>query len=569
MLHYTISCPNPANSLLKIELRIEDISTETLELQLAAWRPGRYELQNFAQNIHSISVKGLYEKRAAFEKVTKDRWLVQVPPSRGLIVTYYYYARQMDAGGTYVDEKQLYVNPVTCILTAIGRENEACELKLDIPQNWQIATGMEVTSQNTLRAPDYDTLVDCPFIASGTLQHKTYTCRGYNFHIWMQGNCNPDWPRIIHDFERFTETQIEVFGDFPVPDYHFIYQILPYRHYHGVEHGNSTVCTLGPAENLMEPELYKEFLGVSSHELFHTWNIKKIRPAEMMPYDFTRENYFRTGYVAEGVTTYYGDVLLGRSGVFTEEQYLNELHTIFKRYFDNHGRHNQSVADASFDTWLDGYKPGTPNRKVSIYVNGAMAALILDLDIRQKTNGAKSLDDVMRILWERFGKTGKGYTAQHYRDIAEEVYGDSLETYFRELINGKVPHEFYLQRLLPYFGLELKIEHSQVISESVYGFRTEQRKLKTHVSAIAPGSPAEGVLSVDDRIIAVNGRQLENNLQGLLCQTGRCELALFRNRYLHTVLLEPNGRLFYQQYTLCKLEEAKTEAIGLKLPWET
>ncbi|RYG46928.1 MAG: M61 family peptidase, partial [Chitinophagaceae bacterium] len=472
MLHYTISCPNPANQLLKIELLIENIETETLELQLAAWRPGRYELQNFAQNIHSISIKGFYEKKVAFEKITKDCWKVQVPPSRTLQITYYYYAHQMDAGGTWVDDKQLYVNPVTCFFAIVGRENEPCEVKLQIESSWQIATGMEVVNQNTLRAPNYDALADSPFIASGSLQHQTYTCRGYNFHIWIQGECAPDWTKIIHDFERFTDIQIELFGDFPVPDYHYIYQILPYRHYHGVEHSNSTVCTLGPAENLMEPELYKEFLGVSSHELFHTWNIKKIRPVEMMPYDFTGENYFRTGYVAEGVTTYYGDVLLGRSGVFTEKQYLNELHNLFKRYFDNHGRHNQSVADASYDTWLDGYKPGIPNRKVSIYVNGAMAALILDLEIRHKTSGTKSLDDVMRMLWERFGKTGIGYSDQDYRNIAEEVYGDSLETYFRELIDGKIPHEFYLQKLLPHFGLELKINHSPVISESAYGFRT-------------------------------------------------------------------------------------------------
>ena len=199
----------------------------------------------------------------------------------------------------------------------------------------------------------------------------------------------------------------------------FLYQLLPYKHYHGVEHQNSTVITLGPAELLMTEALYKEFLGVSCHELFHAWNIKSIRPAEMQPYDYSRENYFRTCYVAEGVTTYYGEYLLARAGVRTAAQYFEELNAVLRKHFDDRGRDNLSLADASMDLWLDGYKPGVPDRKVSVYHKGALVALLLDLTLRRLSQHQRSLDDVMRRLYQEFGQTGIGYTEADYQRIVD------------------------------------------------------------------------------------------------------------------------------------------------------
>src|SRR6476469_7455228 len=191
-------------------------------------------------------------------------------------------------------------------------------------------------------------------------------------------------------------------------------QILPFKHYHGVEHNNSTVIVLGPAAQLMTEALYKELLGVSCHELFHTWNIKQIRPAEMLPYDFTRDNYFRTCYIAEGITTYYGEYLLARAWVRTAEQYFQELNIVLRKHFDDYGRFNLSLADASVDLWLDGYKPGVPDRKVSVYHKGALVALLLDLTLRRLSHHERSLDDVMRRLWLEFGQPGIGYTEDDY-----------------------------------------------------------------------------------------------------------------------------------------------------------
>nr|WP_281367943.1 hypothetical protein [Rufibacter quisquiliarum] len=304
----------------------------------------------------------------------------------------------------------------------------------------------------------------------------------------------------------------------------------------------------------MSPTLYKELLGVSCHELFHTWNIKQIRPQEMLPYDFTRENYFRTGYVAEGVTTYYGDYLLARSGVFTAEQYFQELATTIKRHTADQGEQHLSVADSSFDTWLDGYKPGIPDRKVSIYHKGCLAALVLDVEIRRATQNARSLDEVMRQMWQQFGQKGIGYAEEDYQRLAEGVAGVSLEPYFREMVFGTVPFEKWLAPALDYLGCTLDKLPSAQAHESLFGFRLNPALAATPtVGYIAPASPAAAVLSVEDELIALNGRKLENaNLANLLQGQEAVELTLFRQKKLRTVSLTPDGQLHLPQYRVSK-----------------
>jgi len=391
MIHYHLSYTNPLTHFVDITITITQNRQEQLYLQLPAWRPGRYELQHFAQKLRHVTASA-NNSSIPVGKVTKDRWKVTPKGADTLQIHYSFYARQMDAGGSWLDEAMLYINPVNCLMAIEGREHEPCQLQVAIPADWQIASGLPEKEKHMLEAGSFDELADSPFIASGNLQKETFVVKDMPFHIWIQGDCRPDWEKIKHDFTAFTREQLAVFGGFPVPEYHYLNIILPYRFYHGVEHSHSTVITLGPGELLMTPSLYKELLGVSSHELFHTWNIKKIRPKELLPYNFAQENYFRTGYVAEGITTYYGDYMLARAGVFSTEAYFEELNKTLQRYHADYSRDNLSVADSSFDLWLDGYKPGVPDRKVSIYVKGALTALLLDLQLRKATDNKTSLD---------------------------------------------------------------------------------------------------------------------------------------------------------------------------------
>lgn len=560
MIHYYLSFDNPLTAYVQVRmtLQVPSDALQPLELQLPAWRPGRYELQNFAQKVQRLEVEDAQSGEAlSYRKLTKDRWTVANTAGRTVRVRYNFYAHQMDAGGSWLDEHQFYLNPVQALLYAEGRQQEVCQLQLALPDDWQIACGLPQSAPNTLQAQSFDQLVDSPFIASPTLAQRTYEVEGIPFHVWIQGECSANWARIVADFKAFTQESLTLFGSFPVGDYHFLNQLLPYKHYHGVEHQNSTVITLGPAELLMTEALYKEFLGVSCHELFHTWNVKSIRPAEMQPYDFTRENYFRTCYIAEGVTTYYGDYLLTRAGVRTAAQYFAELEGVLRKHFDNYGHQNLSLADASTDLWLDGYKPGVPDRKVSVYHKGALVALLLDLTIRQLHQHQRSLDDVMRRLYEEFGQTGIGYTEDDYMRVVGEVAGRDMRTYFDKFVYGTAPLEEPLTKALRFVGCTLQSTETASAVEGTFGFRAVVRDGRTEVTDILPNSPAATALTLDDEIIAVNGRQVSQNLNILLA-TGAdtYEVSIFRQQQLRSATLIAGPVRYWQKLTIEQLPDA-------------
>jgi predicted metalloprotease with PDZ domain len=562
MTYYHVSFENPLTFYLQIQLMVE-VPAETtapLALQLPAWRPGRYEIQNFGQKIQRVEISDAEsDEPLPYRKVTKDRWEVPGAAGRSVRVRYNFYAHQMDAGGSWLDETQLYLNPVQALMYAEGHQELPCQLSLVLPPDWRLACGLPQSQPNVLEAKNFDQLADAPLIASPTIQHQQYEAGGLPFHVWAQGEeAIINWPRLLADFKTFSEEQLALFGGFPVQDYHFLNQFLPYKHYHGVEHHNSTVITLGPAELLMHEALYKELLGVSCHELFHTWNIKAIRPAEMQPYNYARENYFRTCYIAEGITTYYGEYLLARSQVRTPAQYFEELNLVLRKHYDDAGGQNLSLADASMDLWLDGYKPGVPDRKVSVYHKGALTALLLDLTIRNLHGHARSLDDVMRRLYDDFGKTGVGYTDEDYAHIVAEVAGRKMQVYFDKFINGTAPLQEPLDKALHAVGCQLVAYENASASEGTFGFRTVVKNERTEVTYIWPNSPAATVLTVDDEIVAINGRRVDMNLQSLLSTDAPLyEVAVFRqNRLVLVELLAQPGAAYGVRYAIEKLVDA-------------
>jgi predicted metalloprotease with PDZ domain len=463
-MHYKVSVTEPESHFLNITYTIPNIDQPYIEIQLPAWRPGRYELQNFAKNIQFIEAISTSGDKLPLRKVTKDRWIAETNGETEILIRYNYYAAIQNAGSSYVDNTLWYLNFINFCMYTEGRIYETCTIDLDLPTGYEVASGLpRATSiidgvpctMDYWQANDFYQLVDSPLLASASLQHHEYAIGGVRFHIWMHGNLRPNWKRIKGDFIRFSQEQIAMMQEFPETDYHFLNLILPTAFYHGVEHHNSTMIVLGPDD---EGEgLYTDLLGVSSHELFHAWNIIRIRPKELLPYDFTKENYFRTCFVAEGCTTYYGDLFLKRSGVFDEEAYLRELQVYMKRHFEQSRDAAQSLTDSSFDLWLDGYEKGIPQRKVSVYHKGALVALILDLFIRKKTNHSQSLDDIMKLLWTRFGKPFIGYTLRDYQDIAEEVAGESLEWYWEECILTNTPLESRLNDALAFVGLQMSV----------------------------------------------------------------------------------------------------------------
>lgn len=554
-MYYQFSYTAAHRHLIDITCIIDKQFSDTLRVNLPAWRPGRYELGNFAKNIQQFNISDENNKPLAFKKITKDCWEINCKGINKIKITYSYYAAEINAGSSYLDENQLYVNPVNCCIYADERMYEACDIELVIPKDYMVATALTPSGKNKFKAANFHQLADSPFLASKTLKHNEFSVSGVKFHLWFQGDCSPDWSKLLTDFYVFAKEQILAFGDFPASDYHFIFQILPYKFYHGVEHLTSTVIALGPSHQVMEGFLYDELLGVSSHELYHAWNIKSIRPKEMMPYNYKEENYSRLGYVCEGVTTYYGDYILFRSGIFNQQQYFNTFNERLNKHFHNPARLSMSVADASFDTWLDGYVAGIPNRKTSIYDEGCLLAFATDILIRKETNNHKSLDDVMLNLYNNFSKKSKGYTENDYMGIVDATSETSFTDFFRKYIYGTTDYQPLLAECLDYIGLQLDERVSRKTYEAEFGFKLNDVTSPLKITNIIYDAPADKAgLSVGDELVAINNHIPKGDLNEWIKYFADdvIELSYSRLGIVKTVKLLADKKKYYNAYSISK-----------------
>lgn len=565
-MHYRISFHQPQHRFVDIEVKIPTQAQKKINLQLPAWRPGRYELGNFAKNVRIFQVFDEKGSAVPFKKITKDSWEVLASGTHEILVKYQYYAADLNAGSTFLDGGQLYMNPVNCLIYVPERINESSRVELHLPFSWELACGLTKEEPRvekdmriwTLLAGSFHELADSPFIASPSMKHASYTCMGAHFHIWIQGECKPDMERIVKDFSAFTTAQIQAFGEFPVKEYHFLLQILPGQFYHGVEHQTSSVNALGPGYELMR-DRYDDLLGLCSHELYHAWNIKSIRPEEMWPYDYTRENYFKTGYVAEGVTTYLGDYFLLSSGVFDVSSYLAELSAQIQKHMDNFGRVNYSVADSSFDMWLDGYVPGVPERKVSIYTEGCLLAFIADVLILRHSDGKHSLHDVMKTLYTDFYQKGKGYSASDYRTLVEKFAGTGLCEYFDTLVNGKASYLPELRKALDFIGLELVDLDPNSLTEKHYGIKVNDTANGCVVLSVNPSdlSYFSGI-APGDRILSVNGFSVNADANKWMAYFAgkEIELQVSRNGEMKSIVLPFAEQSHYRNWRVIRKEAA-------------
>ena len=560
-MHYIFYVKNPAVHYLYIDLLIDNVTENELTLQLPAWRPGRYELGNFAKNIKKFDAYNENNELLQWQKITKDSWKVICNGATSIKITYSYFASELNAGSTFVDYSQIYCNPVNCCMYIPERMDERHRIKLMIPEDFKIATSLKKINKNTFDAANFDELADSPFIASNKLFSFTLPVDSIDYHLHFNGECKPNIELYEKDFIPFIKECVAFFGGIHVSEYHFLFQIVPYRFYHGVEHVKSTVIAIGPGYAINDGSTYLDILGVSCHELFHTWNIKTIRPAEMLPYDFTKENYARTGYVYEGITTYYGDKLLLSSGVFTINQYFETLEERINKHFHNYGRFNLSLADSSFETWLDGYVPGAPYRKVSIYDEGNLIAFMLDVFILKATQNKYSLRHVMLKLYTDFYKKEIGYTENDIKQLIEEISGLDLSEFFKNYIYGMAEYEDELKNCLDYLGMNFIKSSSPFACEKYLGIKMSDVNGSKKVSLIAPYSPAWKVnISPQDEIISINGIAVKNDLHNWLNyfieNSPDLHITLLSATELKQVTIENKfKREYFEHYTLHLTEE--------------
>jgi predicted metalloprotease with PDZ domain len=435
-------------------------------LHLPIWRPGRYQAQNFAKNIASVS-----SSQGPVTKSDLSAWTLEVLEIKPITVSYRYHAEQPDAGGSWVDDSMVYINFVNCLLFPHKGENRPCEVEIlhrNTPAGGYGTACSLRTYGNQFRAKSYRELVDSPYLAAPKIHSHRWKSNGATFYLEGLGPKTHFSERLLNAYQKFVEYQLAYMGEFPVREYRFMLWICPKPFYHGVEHTKSTMMVMGPEDR----DSYEDLIGLGSHELFHVWNVATIRPKALLPYDYTKAIIFDTGWIIEGITTYLGDWFLWASGVVNAEEYVSLLLGNLKLHFDRDGASKQSLVESSIDLWLDGYGSALPGKRVSIYFKGALVALGLDLLIRKRFNHTKSLREVMLLMNARYGHLKKGYSRQEFYALVEEVYEDSLANFWHKWVESAEPLEADIRELLAFAGLDYTMDGSlhPINEEKLEGF---------------------------------------------------------------------------------------------------
>jgi predicted metalloprotease with PDZ domain len=511
MIHYRIFCPNPASQFLQIELRFSCTPNEKVQLQLPAWRAGRYQIANYAQNLRGFTASNSKGEPIPFTKTTKDRWELMAPDEPLIHITYEYWAGKMDAGSAWVDDQQVYVNLVNCCFELLGRSTEPIAVQLDLEDYPHRAVTLTQSEASTWVAENYQILTDATVLAAKKLHRETYKVGSTQFYAWFHGDIHFDSTSFVRQLQAFTRRMMEDFGSFPEPEYQFIFQLLPYPHYHGVEHRRGTVITFGPDTSLQEAEALEELLGISCHELYHTWNVCRIRPKEFLPYDFSKETYTKAGLVLEGVTTYFGDLYLLKSGVYDLPTYLRHFEKIVQREADHLGWKNASIEESSIDLWLDGYVLGVPDRKVNIYSHGALICLCLDVLLLKE---GSSLAQVMNWMWGNFGLPSKGYEVQDFEKGIADRFAEpkKITHFFDAFVRGREDLFPVLEDCLQELGILIRLVETEISVFNQIGIQVNAQQV---IQKIHPESIAYKHLMANDLIISItdNPKATEWNLE--------------------------------------------------------
>ena len=508
MLHYQIEFDDYRQHLIHVTLRF--VADPTQVLSLPTWIPGSYLIREFSKHIESVRAYDEEGRLLEIQKFEKNKWRLFNTDHELITVEYDVYAYDLSVRGAYVDQTRLYVNPACACLGLEGQEDKAVEVELFLPdelKHFQLATGMAskslVKGRFTLKAKNYAELIDTPFELAEQTRFG-FEANGIPHEFVVSGKHAMNAARMQQDIEKICATEISMFGSAPFSNYTFM-TMATANSYGGLEHPNST-SLISPREDLPkanEPEEpsedYQRFLGLCSHEYFHSWLVKFIRPENFVNYDLNKEGYTSLLWIFEGFTSYYDDLILLRSGVISQASYIKLLKTQIDRYLQNPGRFVQSVSESSFDAWVKFYRQdeNSNNAGTSYYNKGCLVALCLDLGLRLR---GSSLDALMRKLYEN---AQKGIQV-HERTIVElcnELTGDNWIEQINHLIN--TTDELPLDQLFPEFGLSYSLKNDKSLPLGLKLVNKPEGVLVQ--SARRDGAAAQAGLSAHDVIIVIDG----------------------------------------------------------------
>ncbi len=567
MIQYQISSQNPARHYFNVKILINNPDPDGQQLRLPNWIPGSYMIREFAR--HIISMQAFCSGEVVqVDQIDKSNWRV-ASCSGQLCVEYQVYARDFSVRGAHLDHTHGYYNGTSVFLEVVGQAELTCEVLIEKPaadycQSWRLATTLQVKQAEAFGfglylAEDYDDLIDHP-VEMGEFRQCRFEACGVAHDIILTGRFSCDEDRLVRDLSKICEHHIHFFGE-PAPVDYYQFQVLVVGEgYGGLEHRSSTslICSrdsLPKRGELAMNERYREFLGLCSHEYFHTWNVKRIKPAIFQPYDLQRELYTELLWAFEGITSYYDDLALLRCGLLEPADYLELLAQTITRVLRGKGSTRQSVAASSFNAWTRFYKQdeNAQNVIVSYYAKGSLIALCIDLKMRSLSAGKQTLDDVMRALWQR---AAEGVCDDDIQQLVCEISGSDLQEFLHQLIHQT--SQLPLEALLGEVGVEMmrrvasnqndkggEVVKGQLPRVAFGAFLKQQDDGLRIIRVDEDGSAQNAGLSAEDVIVAIDGikfvlNKFENKL--LFAAVGeRWVVHAFRRDELHQfeVILQP------------------------------
>jgi predicted metalloprotease with PDZ domain len=543
-VEYRIDLMQRHAHLYSIEARFP-VAGEVVDLKLPVWTPGSYLVREFERHLQDLAVTSSEGAPLPVTKIDKCTWRVDARAATvGLVARYRVYAWDLTVRSAHLDDTHGFWNGACVFLYADALRARPHRVTVIPPQGWQVTVGLDADGDNRFRASSYDELVDSPFEV-GTHELLEFSVEGKRHRLAIWGRVDTPREQLKADFTKIVETARALFGEpLPYSDYTFILLSSP-NQYGGLEHARSCALLTTPF-SFAPRKKYEEFLELVSHEFFHLWNVKRIHPAALGPFDYQREAYTRSLWVMEGVTSYYDRNLLVRAGLQPAKRYLDKLGEELGKIANTPGRLKQSLEESSFDAWIKLYRPdeNSVNSTISYYLKGGWVALLLDLTIRARTDGRRSLDDVMRLLWQRHGKSGEGFADGKLQSLVEEAAGVALDDFFAAWVRGR--EDVDANPILAGVGLCAKPASDDDDEEKApavwIGANLKDEGAGTTVSSAIEGGPAvaAGIYAGDD-LIALDGFRVDcSSLKERLATRRpgeRVQLTLFRRDELRTVSL--------------------------------
>ena len=568
---FTVSMARPHTHLFDIDVSVKRGPAATAPneelLVMPVWTPGSYLVREFERNVQDFAATDAAGKPLNWEKINKNTWRITTNGSRDWRATYKVYANELSVRTSELNSSHAYWNSANLLMYLEGFLTSPSTVRVVAPDVWKVATGLPGVpgQRNTFRAENFDVLYDSPFEVSN-FKNILFDVKGVPHRIVIDGAGNYDPERMRRDVQKIVETQVELMGgEIPYKDYTFILHLRSGAG-GGLEHANSTslgyspfgfAITRGDRATSASPNAaeagrdYRGFLSLVSHEFFHLWNVKRIRPDALGPFDYTKENYTKLLWVAEGITDYYSDLSLRRAGLITDVDFLTATTRAIQGLQNTPGRLVQSVEESSFDTWVKFYRPdeNTINSQVSYYDKGGILGLLLDLEIRKRSNGAKSLDDVMRALYTEFFKKNRNYTPADFQKLSETAAGGSLEEFFAKYVRGK--EELDYNAAFEAVGLRMETTspgpNGQPVERVNFGADLRQEQDRLMVTRVYAGSPAyDQGLNTGDQILALDNARVTRDFFNARIAEKKpgdlINLTIFRFDELSTLLIKLGGR---------------------------